>query len=246
MAIVSAGIGSVFGEVGNTASGMVDTGNVVTQEVARAAAHGITGGAASDIQGGKFANGAMTAAIQHLFNHEGGHRVKKGAVVWIANNQDGDAEIEGFLRDETDKLARDLNADLSFFAIHNDEEFARFNQISSRYDKVWVVMHGSLSYTRGNWSGGNAFVYERKFGRFGKSLKAVSGDDYGRTPTAQEIGINLKSSYAFGGVFGCNPIDTMTNSTPVFEVWEGKGVYQGVHIGIKQKITSFFNTGDQQ
>jgi hypothetical protein len=121
MCVVSYGIGSLFAEIGRTCA---VSGPAL--DVARAAAHGITGGIASDVQGssfasgfassfvgsvagsamqygamgrffegddiagvfkrtvavaliggttaeiggGKFANGAMTAAIQHLFNFE--------------------------------------------------------------------------------------------------------------------------------------------------------------------------------
>jgi len=144
MCIVSYGIGELFGhatagkvngkemlEAGDRA--LVDMGSRTAQEISRAAAHGVTGGIASDLQGGsfasgfassfvasgassaaansglssfdmndqspsavftrtafaaivggtvaeigggKFANGAMTAAIQHLFNDEGGSEAK--------------------------------------------------------------------------------------------------------------------------------------------------------------------------
>jgi hypothetical protein len=42
-------------------------GNIMVRTTVAA----VVGGTASELGGGKFANGAMTAAVQHLFNGEG-------------------------------------------------------------------------------------------------------------------------------------------------------------------------------
>jgi hypothetical protein len=45
----------------------------------RTAIAAIAGGTAAELSGGKFANGAMTSAMQHLFNHEAGNIFNRGA-----------------------------------------------------------------------------------------------------------------------------------------------------------------------
>ncbi len=143
MVAVSYGIGKLFGDV----QALINDGAINGMEVARAAAHGISGGIAeqinggdfgagfassfvgsaagsamqsgamgrffegkdasavfkrttaaaiiggttAEIGGGKFANGAMTAAIQHLFNHEGGALDEETADSWTAMSEEESA-----------------------------------------------------------------------------------------------------------------------------------------------------------
>jgi RHS repeat-associated protein len=63
--------GSLAGSYGH------DWGNVAANTLQAA----VVGGTASVIGGGKFENGAVTAAFQHLFNHEVGKAVKRDRII---------------------------------------------------------------------------------------------------------------------------------------------------------------------
>ena len=63
----------------------------------RTVAAAVVGGTTSEIAGGKFANGAATAAMVHLLNHEGGgSRIREGTGKWKARSLQQDAN-QGFL-----------------------------------------------------------------------------------------------------------------------------------------------------
>ncbi|WP_416396165.1 RHS repeat-associated core domain-containing protein [Allohahella sp. A8] len=59
-----------IGKIGGLASNTVISGESVAAVAGRTAIAAIFGGTASKLSGGSFANGAVTAAIQHLFNNE--------------------------------------------------------------------------------------------------------------------------------------------------------------------------------
>ena len=63
----SAFVKSVLGYISNGAKYIAEA-NAIMQDILGAAGAAIVGGAASVLGGGKFANGAQTAAIQYLFN----------------------------------------------------------------------------------------------------------------------------------------------------------------------------------
>ncbi|MBI3886999.1 MAG: VCBS repeat-containing protein [Opitutae bacterium] len=62
-------IGSAAGSI----AGTYLQGNETWKFAARTTIAAVAGGTASVLGGGKFANGALTAAFQHMFNHEGGY-----------------------------------------------------------------------------------------------------------------------------------------------------------------------------
>lgn len=73
------GAGAVSAGFGKVTSNYINTGDLLRDDVARGVATSIAGGVGSVMAGGKFENGAVTAAFGYLFNAKGGNAmVQKG------------------------------------------------------------------------------------------------------------------------------------------------------------------------
>jgi hypothetical protein len=74
---MSGALGSAVGYAAGSFSGRFITGGTPWDIAARTAIAAVAGGTAAELSGGKFVNGAATAAFQHLFNQEAARKLQK-------------------------------------------------------------------------------------------------------------------------------------------------------------------------
>ncbi|OJA03347.1 hypothetical protein BGC33_03170, partial [Bathymodiolus thermophilus thioautotrophic gill symbiont] len=90
--------GFVGGFIGSVAGSSMGEGGDWSDIAGRTAIAATAGGITAELGGGKFSNGARSAAFVHLFNHEGGNISKAlGLVGGIVQDRMGDSFGAGFL-----------------------------------------------------------------------------------------------------------------------------------------------------
>jgi RHS repeat-associated protein len=153
-------------------------GNILTSTALAAT----IGGTACALGGGKFANGAKTAAMQHLFN-EGMGETKSFAKKLNAlsrklggpgNPEFTDADLDILLRDQLD-LNNDTRAEYSSFqeALSNTDSIFRFNGWNEKIFKFTNTGNSRYAYPKSGMYKGRDINYYAVGMRFGESGSAV-------------------------------------------------------------------------
>ena len=135
----------------------------------RTVAAAVVGGTTSEIAGGKFANGAATAAMVHLLNHEGGEFTQDKAI---------ETRVKGIIYDEYEVVGNKQAGAVKgwveigrrierLLKIHNDGDPLSRSVVSD-----WLTpnqpasLGGSYSYVYGSYPAGADYVRSEYRGSF--------------------------------------------------------------------------------
>ncbi len=180
---LSAGVSTLAMDLG--ISRMLGLGNPgdgdFAKTLGRTAVAGMIGGTAAEIGGGKFANGAYTAAFQHLFNAEGGRTsprtVGEDPVHW---NYDPAREAEA--------LSRVPYLKAEFLSIAWESDFEGSNAYGSRGILLWVKKNGDAAAY--NVVSGGSAVNRLVIGKNSRIPSGVWQPGLNGNNTLPEIGAN--------------------------------------------------------
>ncbi|KZN34384.1 hypothetical protein N480_22535 [Pseudoalteromonas luteoviolacea S2607] len=175
----------------------------------------IVGGTASAITGGKFANGARTAAMMHLVNGE-------------ARN------IGSILSNETSKLGISLALPeelLSFFGVDIEGADVELELGIVRDDTADIGGYASISFTKttGENAGRNIGI-GIEYGRTQGNILDFSGESHGAILAGQEVtrGTNGNYGYSLSGKLGYSVGGVVTH-TKTMSVWQILGDAKAIY-----------------
>ncbi|MDK1287933.1 RHS repeat domain-containing protein [Pseudoalteromonas umbrosa] len=176
---------------------------------------GIVGGTASQITGGKFANGARTAAMMHALNAEA-------------------PNIGSILSNETSKLGISVAFPeelLSFFGVDIEGADVELELGIVRDDTADIGGYGSISFTKTTGeNAGRNFGLGLEYGRTQGNILDFSGESHGVIFAGQEItrGTNGNLGYSLSGKLGY-AVGGVVTHTKTMSIWQILGDAKAIY-----------------